>query len=73
MEVLDVLPAGLDVLVDDVWGDGADLDQPVVLDEDRFASQVAVGDGRRDRLVKITVGKEHENEYDFSRDLARTL
>ena len=61
MAVSKVLSVGLDILVDDVRGDGPDLDQPVVLDEDGVASEVAVGDGGTARLVKVTVRKEHTN------------
>ena len=57
MEVLDVLPTGLDVLVDDVRGNGANLDQTVVLDENRLAGQVSVSDRRRDSLVEVTMEK----------------
>ena len=44
MEVLDVLPEGLDVLVDCVRRHAANLDQSVVLDEDGVAGQIAVDD-----------------------------
>ena len=57
VEVLDVLPTGLDVLVDDVRGNGANLDQTVVLDENRLAGQVSVSDRRRDSLVEVTMEK----------------
>ena len=57
MEVLDVLPTGLDVLVDDVRGNGANLDQAVVLDENRLAGQISVRDRRRDSLVEVTAEK----------------
>ena len=42
MEILDVLPEGLDILVDGVRGHTPNLDEPVVLDEDCVASQIAV-------------------------------
>lgn len=42
MHVPHVVPTRLDVVMDGVGRDGADLDQPVVLDEDRVARQVAV-------------------------------
>ena len=48
-----VVPVGLDVLVDDVGRDGADLDKAVVLDEDGVAVQVAVDDGGAARLVEV--------------------
>lgn len=46
MHVAHVLAAGLDVVVDGVRRHGADLHEPVVLDEDRVAGQVPVHDGR---------------------------
>lgn len=41
-----VLAAGLDVMMDGVRSHGADLHQPVVLDEDCVAREVPVHDGR---------------------------
>lgn len=46
MHIPHVLAAGLDVVVDGVGRDGADLHEPVVLDEDGVARQVAVDDRR---------------------------
>lgn len=62
MQVSDVVPASLDVLVNDVRSDGADLDQAVVLDENRVASQVAVDDRRRAFLVQIARTDERERK-----------
>ena len=45
MKVLDVLSEGLDVLVDGVWRHTPDLDEPIVLDEDGVACEIAVYDG----------------------------
>ena len=53
MQVFDVVPERLDVLVDDVRRDGADLDEAVVLDEDGVARQVAVHDGRLNLVVEV--------------------
>ncbi len=53
MQVLNVAPVCLDILVDDVRCDGADLDEPVVLDEYRIAREIAVNDGRIARLVQV--------------------
>ena len=53
VQVSDVVPEGLHVLVYDVWGDRADLDEAVVLDEDGVAVQVAVDDGGAARLVEV--------------------
>ena len=54
MEVLaGVAVGGPGRLVDDVGRDGADLDEAVVLDEDRVARQVAVDDGRLGPLQRI--------------------
>ncbi len=58
MTVLEVVPIGLHVLVDDVWGDGADLDEAVVLDEDGVAGQVAMGDGGAAGLVQVAEGRQ---------------
>lgn len=46
MHIPHVLPAGLDVMVDGVGRHGANLHEPVVLDEDGVARQVAVDDRR---------------------------
>ncbi len=40
----DAVPASLDVLVDDVGRDGPDLDEAIVLDENRLTGEVAVED-----------------------------
>lgn len=52
-----VLAAGLDVVVDGVRRHGADLDEAVVLNEDRVAGEVAVDDGR---LAAVKVAAEHQ-------------
>ena len=41
VEVLDILPECLDILVYGVGGHAADLDEPVVLDEYGVAGQIA--------------------------------
>lgn len=46
VHIAHVVVAGLDMVVDGVGRHGADLYQPVVLDEDGVAGQVAVHDGR---------------------------
>ena len=53
MEVLDVLPEGLDVLVDCVRRHTANLDQSIVLDEDCVAGQIAVDYWLLDRNIKF--------------------
>ena len=45
VKVLDVLSEGLDVLVDGVRRHTPDLDEPIVLDEDGVAGEIAVYDG----------------------------
>ena len=53
VEVLDVLPEGLDILVDGVRRHAAYLYQSVVLDEDCVAGQVTVDYWLLDRNVKF--------------------
>ena len=53
MEVLDVLPEGLHILVDGVGRHAADLHQAVMLDEDCVAGQITVDDWFLDRNISF--------------------
>ena len=53
MEVLDVLPERLDILVDGVRRHAAYLHQSVVLDEDCVAGQITVDDWFLDRNISF--------------------
>lgn len=55
MHIPHIVAAGFDMVVDGVGRHGADLDEPVVLDEDRVARQVAVNYGRH-AAVQVTGG-----------------
>lgn len=50
----DVVPAGFDVLVDDVWSNGSNFDQSIMLNENRIAGQIAVENGRITSRMEIT-------------------
>lgn len=54
MHVFHIFTASLDVMVDGVRGHGANLHQPVVLNEDSVACQVSMND-RWCTAVEITV------------------
>ena len=59
MEILDVVPTSLDVLMDDIRGDGANLDQTIVLDKYGIAGKVSVYNRWRGCLVKVTGNKQN--------------
>ena len=56
MQVLNVVPVGLDIVQDDVWPDGADFDQAVVLDEDGVAGEVSMHNRGRAGFVQVAQG-----------------
>lgn len=72
MHVPHVLAAGLDMMVDGIRRHGADLHQPVVLDEDGVAGQVAVHD-RRHAAVEVTNWIVKNYQSQISEDLATAI
>ena len=62
MEVLNVLPEGLHILVDGVGRHAADLHQSVVLDEDGVAGQIAVDDWLLKRNRKVRTWSEPQTD-----------
>jgi hypothetical protein len=72
VKVLEVVPEGLDILMNDVWCDGADLNEAIVLNEDRITGQVAVSDGRVTSLMEITVKTNVSGELEQEPDHHQT-
>ena len=58
VQVLDVIPAGLNILVNNVGRDGTDFHKAVMLDENCVAGQIAVNDWRAALLVQVAKKKE---------------
>lgn len=54
MQIPDVVATRFDILVYDIWRNGSDFDETVVLDEDCVTGQIAMDDWRVARLVQVT-------------------
>ena len=60
VKVFDVVPAGLNVLVNNVGRDGADFHKTVMLDENCVTRQIAMDDWIA-FLMQIALGKKNKN------------
>ena len=62
VEVLNILPESLHILVDCIRRHAANLDQSVVLDEDGVAGQIAVDDWLLKRNRKVRTWSEPQTD-----------